>query len=114
MNIGLTIYELLQAGIAGALALAAGLAPALLVCRIEHLRRQDPAYLRRVGIVVRSTAALDDAGEVIGRYLDAAIYAQVRFKGLVYGFDRIAPPAYKQALRPAELFLEPGIVYVAR
>ncbi|HSO06856.1 MAG TPA: hypothetical protein VLW45_06430 [Pelomicrobium sp.] len=114
MNIGLAIYELLQAGLCGALVLAAGILPALLVCRMERRRREDPEYLRRVGVVVRSVTALDDTADIVGRYMNATIYAQVIFKGIVYRFDRVAPAAYKQALRPAELFLEPGIVYVAR
>ncbi len=114
MNIGLAIYELLQAAFCGAFVLAAGILPAMLVCRLERRRREGPAYLLRVGIVVRDAAVLDGAADGVGRYMNATIYAEVIFKGIAYRFDRIAPAAYKQALQPAELFLEPGIVYVAR
>lgn len=114
MNIGLVIYELMVSGLYGALMVAAAVLPGVAVWRIERMRREDPEYLLRVGVVVRSNAALDGVAEAVGRYMDTAIYAQVTFKGVAYRYDRIAPPAYKALLRPAELFLEPGIVYVAQ
>jgi hypothetical protein len=114
MNIGLVIYELMVSGFYGALMLAAAVLPGLAVWRVERLRRQDPAYLLRVGVVVRTSAALDGVTEEVGRYMNVAIYEQVMFKGIAYRYDRVAPSAYKGLLQPAELFMEPGIVYVAQ
>jgi hypothetical protein len=114
MNITLSIYESLSAGFYGLLMVVAAVAPVLWVCRAEIRRARDPQYWRRVGVVVLSLSALDAVAEEIGRYMNATIYGQVVFKGIAYQFDRVTVPAYKEWVRPTELYMEPGIVYVAQ
>lgn len=84
----------------------------LWMIRREERCRNDPRYLRRVGIVIVNPSALDGAAEVIGYYRGAAIPGSVVFRGMRYEFSRVAPPCYKEIIDRRELYLEPGLVYV--
>lgn len=72
---------------------------------------EDPAYLRRHGVVIVSERALQGRSAPVGQFMGRPIWATVTFKGTVYRFDRIQPAARREALGPGELFLEPGLVY---
>lgn len=80
---------------------------------LRRLIRLTPEDLREVGVVVKSARALDDAVDVIGRYMGVDIYRAVTFKGVRYEFNCVAPPAFKRYLRGRQLYLEPGLVYVS-
>lgn len=114
MNVGMILLDLMTHALYGLLVVAFAVAPALMIVRAETRRRNSPEYWRQVGVVVKTPRVFDSVSEVVGRYMGAEIYAQVVFKGIRYTYDRIAPPAYKRRLACAELYLEPGIVYVAR
>ena len=77
-------------------------------------RLGTPAYLREVGVIILHPQALDSCGDIIGRYADASIYGTVTFKGMVYEFDRITDPGYKYYICRDELYLDPGLIYIAR
>jgi hypothetical protein len=76
-------------------------------------REDDPRYLRTQGIVVVRDSALDGHAEVIGGFHGRQIWASVVFKGTTYRFDRVTRPQLKELTGPGELYLEPGLVYVA-
>ena len=78
----------------------------------EFGRLEDPAYLRRHGVVIVSPAALDTHAAPIGRYSGCDIWASVTFKGMLYRFDHIVPPRERERISARELYLEPGLVYV--
>lgn len=84
--------------------------------RTKHFlaRLGTPAYLREVGVIILRPEALDACGDIIGMYADASIYATVTFKGMVYEFDRITHPTYKAYICRDELYLDPGLIYIAR
>jgi hypothetical protein len=73
----------------------------------------DPAYLRTQGIVVVRECALDGHSEPIGDYAGRRIWGSVTFKGMQYRFDHSATPRDREKIGPGELWLEPGLVYVA-
>jgi hypothetical protein len=91
----------------------AAVVPLLWAVRLERRRINDPGFLREVGIVVIAESALDGVSEVVGRYMGAQIYRDITFHGVRYVYDRIVPPAYKRFVTSSELYVEPGIVYVA-
>lgn len=95
-----------------ALAVAALAAPfyALVCWQLERL--SDPAYLRANGVAVAHSSVIQRRGTVIGRYRSSEIYPELVFMGMVYRFDRIEPPGYRDLVGPRELYLEPGLVYV--
>ena len=95
-----------------ALMVAALAAPfyALVCWQLERL--SDPAYLRANGVAVAHPGVIQRRGPVIGRYRSSDIHAELVFMGMVYRFDRIEPPAYRDLVGPRELYLEPGLVYV--
>jgi hypothetical protein len=76
----------------------------------ELARLDDPAWLSGQGVVVVKPEIIDGR-EAIGSYGGEPIWATVSFKGLTYGFDRVAPPASADRIRAGELFLPPGLVY---
>jgi hypothetical protein len=76
-------------------------------------RQEDPVYLRSQGIVVVRESALQEHAEPMGEYAGRPIWASVTFMGIVYRFDRIARPQDKEKTGPGELYLDPGLVYVA-
>ncbi len=76
-------------------------------------RLEDPAYLRRHGIVVVRESALDGHTGSLGEYAGHAIWSTVTFMGMRYRFDRIARPQDKEKTGPGELYLDPGLVYIA-
>lgn len=69
----------------------------------------------RVSRVVREPdASCEDLGPIIGFFNGRTIYGSVTYRGMVYEFDRLAPPRYDRVLARNELFLDPGLVYVTR
>lgn len=75
-------------------------------------RVADPAYIRRMGVVIRREEAIRKSARVIGRYQGCDIAATVIFMDMIYRFDRVVPPFYRSRVTRCELFLEPGLVYV--
>ena len=106
-------YSLRVDGILAIALVAVLLAPLHFLVLYELDRLDSPAYLRKVGVIILRMEALDSCADVIGTYKDKAIYRSVTFKGMVYEFDRIAPPGYKQRIIHDELYLDPGLVYIA-
>ena len=76
-------------------------------------RLDDPAYLRAHGVVVVRQSALDGHAEAVGSYEGWPIWGSVTFKGMLYCFDRVRRPQDREKTGPGELWLEPGLVYVA-
>ncbi|MEO7403681.1 MAG: hypothetical protein ABIU95_08440 [Burkholderiales bacterium] len=89
-------------------------APFHLAMRYELTRMTEPQTIRARGVVLPSVAELDDIGPPIGPFGEKIIHETVNFLGQRYDYDRIAPPRYRNLLRPEELFLSQGLVYVAR
>jgi len=77
-----------------------------------QLARMRDAHRCETGVVIRRDEALEDHSGPIGALGGRAIYGSVTFMGRVYRFDRIAEPWYRARVRPREIFLEPGLVYV--
>lgn len=86
--------------------------PFYLLVVAECEKASDPGRLRDEGIVILSLRAIEDHSEVIGTYMGQAIWESITFKGMRYHFSRVAPPSYRERLRPRELFLYPGLVYI--
>jgi len=76
-------------------------------------RLEDPALLRAQGIVVVRESALDAHTDSVGEYAGRAIWGSVTFLGMVYRFDHVIPARDKEKTGPGELYLDPGLVYVA-
>jgi len=74
---------------------------------------ESPEYFRRHGVIIKRQEALDAIGDVIGRYRDAPIYGSLAFKGMRYEFAGVVPPAYPRRIDENELYLEPGLLYLA-
>lgn len=72
----------------------------------------EAAYLRARGVIVVSERVLQDRSPPIGEYLGHPIWASVRFMGMDYRFSRVIDPRMGDAIRPRELLLAPGRVYV--
>lgn len=88
--------------------------PLHLMARHHLGRLGTPAYLREVGVIILRPEALDACGDIIGMYAGAAIYSTVTFKGMIYEFERIADPDYKAYICRDELYLDPGLIYIAK
>ncbi|MGZ8154577.1 MAG: hypothetical protein ACXWUK_04650 [Burkholderiales bacterium] len=81
---------------------------------VRHFDRvEDPDFLRHHGIVVLMESALDVRSEPIGEYLGHPIPGSVTFKGMLYRFDHVLDRRLRERIGSGELFLEPGLVYVA-
>ena len=76
-------------------------------------RLGDPSYLREQGIVVLSESALEGHTESVGEYAGRTIWGSVTFLGMVYRFDHVVSSRHKEKTGPGELYLDPGLVYVA-
>ena len=70
----------------------------------------NPRYVRERGVVVRREEVLQYSSP-IGFYLGRQVFGEVRFLGMLYRFDRVTTPAYRNRVQARELFLEPGLVY---
>jgi len=81
--------------------------------RRELTRLEDPRYLRAHGVVIASPGAIEAHSESIGRYADREIWRTLTFKGMVYRFERVVPAGDRELIGAGELYLEPGLVYVA-
>lgn len=69
----------------------------------------------RVRRIVRAPIENCDAlGPVIGTWNGTTIYGTVTYMGMLYEYDRLAPPRYDRVLQQNELFLDPGLVYVSQ
>jgi hypothetical protein len=89
------------------------LLPFHLLVQWQFRKLTDPAQLHSQGIVVVRESALDGHAEAVGVYAGHAIWGSVTFLGMVYRFDRVARPQDKEKTGPGELYLDPGLVYVA-
>jgi hypothetical protein len=87
--------------------------PWLWLVNRELAKLADPGYLRRHGVVIVSETALQAHSDPIGEYLGHPIWGSVRFMGMEYRFDHVQERRARERLAPGELFLEPGLVYVA-
>ena len=76
-------------------------------------REEDAAWLRTQGVVIVRESALEDHDESIGDYGGHRIWAHVVFKGIPYRFDHVARLQDREKTAPGELWLDPGLVYVA-
>lgn len=88
------------------------IAPFHLAIQYHLARSVEADYLRQQGLAFPSVAAFDSVGPAIGTYSGSAIHASITFMGLDYTYDRIAPAKYRHRVKPNELFLQPGLVYV--
>ena len=79
----------------------------------QFAKLSDPAYLRRHGVVIVSTRALQAHSAPIGEYKGHPIWASVRFMGMEYRFDHVLEERARERLRAGELYIEPGLVYIA-
>jgi hypothetical protein len=101
MDFGAVLLDVLRALLAATVIVALGFAPIIWLLRKQFSRLEDPANL------------LDGVADCIGRYRDSDIYRYVTFKGMRYDFERVVPLPRSFQVGPRELFVEPGIVYVA-
>ena len=81
--------------------------------RATAIRFSDPAYLRRHGVVIVSTRALQAHSAPIGEYKGHPIWGSVRFMGMDYRFDHVLDARARERLGAGELYIEPGLVYIA-
>jgi hypothetical protein len=80
--------------------------------RRHFLQLEDPAYLRRQGVVIQSDTVLAARSAPIGEYLGRPISGSLEFMGMRYRFDRVLDRRHRERIAPGELFVEPGLVYV--
>lgn len=113
MDFGEIVWEGLRFLFTVALILAASYLPIFILLRRHLARLNDPSNFLRHGVILRRWDALDSVAEIIGRYRGSDIYRYVTFKGMRYDFERVVPVPRQFEIGPKELFLEPGIVYVA-
>jgi hypothetical protein len=113
MDFGAVLLDVLRALLAATVIVALGFAPIIWLLRKQFSRLEDPANLLLHGVVVCRKEALDGVADCIGRYRDSDIYRYVTFKGMRYDFERVVPLPRSFQVGPRELFVEPGIVYVA-
>jgi hypothetical protein len=79
----------------------------------QFAKLSDPAYLRRHGVVIVSTGALQAHSAPIGEYKGHPIWGSVRFMGMEYRFDHVLEQRARERLGAGELYIEPGLVYIA-
>jgi hypothetical protein len=113
MDFSVLFWEGFRFLLTAVLIVALGYLPVLLLLRRHLSLLRDPTNLLRHGVVVRRFDALDSVAEIIGRYRGSDIYRYVTFKGTRYDFERVVPTPRLFQVGPKELFVEPGIVYVA-
>jgi hypothetical protein len=113
MDFGVLVWEGFQLLLSATLIVGLVYLPILLALKRHLELLRDPSYLLRYGVIVRRFDALDGVAEIIGRYRDSDIYRYVTFKGTRYDFERVVPVPRLFRVGPKELFVEPGIVYVA-
>ena len=78
----------------------------------QFAKLSDPAYLRRHGVVIVSTRALQAHSAPIGEYKGQPIWGSVRFMGMDYRFDHVLDERARERLGAGELYIEPGLVYI--
>lgn len=87
--------------------------PVYLIMQWEKVRLSDPGRMRSFGAATaRDEVRADEGTEIIGSYDGGAIYASVRYMGMLYRFDRVVPASYRRRVQPRELFVDPGLLYV--
>jgi hypothetical protein len=84
----------------------------VIVRKLEQL--EDPAYLRKEGVVIVRKNVIDARSEVIGEYQGRPIWASVTFMGMQYRFDHIVEDKQREWIEAGELYLEPGLVYALK
>lgn len=84
----------------------------LLVQRELSRMREAPPSPRR-GVAMSRKQIPREHAEVIGYYQDCEIYAWVGFQGVRYRYERVVGHAYSSRVAERELFIEPGLLYVA-
>lgn len=87
--------------------------PCFWLVQRELSKLDDPDFLRRQGVVVVLERVLQAHTDALGEYMGCPIWGTVTFMGMVYRFDRVAQPREKEKTGPGELYLDPGLVYVA-
>jgi len=107
------LVHLLKDVLLGVIFIAAVVLPAVSMTILQRSIANDEAVLRETGFVVTDPKLLEATGSELGRYAGSPIYEEIVFRGLRYGYDRVAPAEYRTAVRPSELYFGPGIVYRA-
>lgn len=79
----------------------------------EFARLSDPRYLREQGVVIVRETAIEAHTAAVGEYMGHPIWESVTFKGMQYRFDHVLEARKRECIAPGELFMEPGLVYVA-
>lgn len=77
-------------------------------------RLSDPRYLREQGVVIVLEKAIEAHTAAVGEYLGHPIWETLTFKGMQYRFDHVLDARQRERIAPGELFIEPGLVYVAQ
>jgi hypothetical protein len=95
--------------------LGAALLVALMTLPFHWLvRRQldklvEPEHLRRRGVVIVRSEALQAHSKAIGVYRGVPIWGSVTFMGMRYRFHHVTE---RERAGPRELYLRPGLVYL--
>jgi hypothetical protein len=76
-------------------------------------RLADPQYLRDHGVVIVRDSALQAHSDSVETYRGRMIWGTVTFMEMVYRFDHITQPRDRERIGRGQLYLEPGLVYVA-
>jgi hypothetical protein len=87
-------------------------APGFWLIRRQFSRLDDPSFLREHGVVIVEEWILEGHAASIGDYMGHPIWESVHFRGMRYRFDRVIDARLREKIKPRELFLEPGLVYV--
>ena len=83
----------------------------VVIHQLTRWERRERA--RRPGIVVTNPEALERTGEVVGHYRDTPIYGSLGFRGTAYEFAGVVPLGVPQRIAENELYLAPGLLYLA-
>ena len=87
--------------------------PAFWWVQRQFAQLSDPGYLRTQGVVIVLDKALEAHSAAIGEYQGRQIWETVTFKGMVYRFSHVIDGRKRERIEPGQLFLEPGLVYIA-
>ena len=88
---------------------------ALAVLSIDRHFRRFEGYRPASALgLVADEARFETHGPAIGRWGDFPIYEYVVQTGRRFVYDRLARPDYRYSVATNELFVAPGMVYVAR
>lgn len=113
MNVGMMVVDAASCLAGIVLVIAAAYVSFWWGVRSHRMLFPDPEFIRQCGVVIRTLDAFDEIADTIGRYANTEIYRFVVFKGMRYEFDRVEQTDYHTRIRANELFMKPGLVYVA-